>query len=68
VIGNDGYECVCQSGWTGSNCDIDIDECENDPCLNEGVCIDQIGDFQCQCKSGWTGKTCLLGKSKIKKK
>ena len=25
VIG--GYECTCQSGYTGKNCSVDIDEC-----------------------------------------
>ncbi|XP_035829407.1 protein jagged-1 [Aplysia californica] len=22
-----GYKCVCESGWTGDRCDVDIDEC-----------------------------------------
>ena len=22
-----GYECVCEMGWTGHDCDQDVDEC-----------------------------------------
>jgi len=21
------YQCVCETGWTGRDCDVDIDEC-----------------------------------------
>lgn len=34
--------CVCQSGWTGTFCDTDINECNNieNPCKNTyGECI-----------------------------
>ena len=42
VIFQDGiaaYTCNCDPGWTGMDCDEDIDECEPAPCLNGGTCI-----------------------------
>ena len=39
----------------------DIDECQGSPCLNNGVCSDQIGSFSCQCPAGFSGGTCETG-------
>ena len=41
----DSYTCICQPGWDGDRCEVNIDECEDDPCLNEGHCMDLVGDF-----------------------
>ncbi|XP_045158502.2 neurogenic locus Notch protein-like [Mercenaria mercenaria] len=50
----------CVPGWTGMQCEIDVNECEDavNPCLNDGTCQNTKGDFQCTCKEGWTGKIC----------
>lgn len=32
-------QCNCNNGYTGKNCEIDIDECESSPCQNNGVCL-----------------------------
>lgn len=40
------------TGYTGRNCEIDIDECSLTPsiCLNEGTCQTETdGDYVCQC-------------------
>ena len=29
-----GYKCQCQPGYTGIDCDVDIDECQSFPCIN----------------------------------
>ena len=35
-----------------------VDECAEAPCLNEGHCIDLLGDFSCSCPLTWTGRRC----------
>ncbi|XP_065321637.1 protein crumbs-like isoform X2 [Gordionus sp. m RMFG-2023] len=52
-----GYDCKCNPGFNGTNCDINIDDCVSNPCLH-GACIDRINDFQCACDSGYEGKLC----------
>lgn len=47
----------CPPGFTGANCDIDIDECESSPCVF-GVCIDQANAYACSCLPGFTGPNC----------
>lgn len=52
------YECVCELGWTGRNCDIDINDCEENPCSNDGTCVDLIDGYKCNCQPGFEGKNC----------
>lgn len=40
---------------------VDNDECESDPCLNGGFCLDDINDYYCVCAPGWNGKDCENG-------
>ena len=53
----DSFQCVCQEGWTGELCEENIDECQEDPCMNDGHCMDLVGDFLCVCPLTWTGET-----------
>ena len=39
-----------------------IDDCEPNPCLNDGVCTNTEDGFECQCMAGWTGVHCSEGK------
>ena len=41
------------------DCEIEIDECEPDPC-EHGFCGDLINDYYCSCEKGWTGKNCEI--------
>ena len=41
---------------------LDIDECESRPCMNNGICIDEVNKYNCQCMAGYTGLNCEIGK------
>lgn len=37
---------------------MEIDECQSNPCKNNGTCIDLIGSFNCTCVTGFNGTQC----------
>ncbi|XP_041369439.1 protein crumbs-like isoform X2 [Gigantopelta aegis] len=53
----DGYNCTCRNGFKGSNCETNVDDCENVSCPgNHTRCEDLIADYQCVCQHGYTGE------------
>ena len=52
------YRCLCLPGWTGKNCDENIDDCASNPCVNGGTCEDLVNDYACTCATGFSGKSC----------
>lgn len=52
------YTCACADGFTGTNCDLNIDDCALAPCQNGGACTDGDNGFTCTCADGFTGTTC----------
>ena len=50
--------CSCRSGFTGSRCETNINECARSPCANGSTCIDRINDYTCACPPGYTGRHC----------
>ena len=38
--------------------DLFCNDCDPNPCLNNGVCTDEVGDFTCECADGFSGDTC----------
>ena len=51
------YRCLCPEGYTGTNCETDIDECDSNPCVN-GTCNDVVNGYDCICSSGYAGINC----------
>ena len=45
---------VCTAG---GQC-VSIDECESNPCLNNGICQDAVNRYTCLCPFGNTGVIC----------
>ena len=54
--------CLCDSGLTGTNCDVDIDECASSPCLNGGQCLDEHAQYSCRCLPSYSGTNCQISK------
>ncbi|XP_012286967.1 protein crumbs isoform X2 [Orussus abietinus] len=52
-----GYECLCVQGVTGKNCEVNVNECESNPC-QAGTCMDRIGGYTCECDEGYEGDLC----------
>ena len=44
-------------------CFLDINECASTPCLNGGVCNNEVGKYSCDCTNavGYVGKNCERG-------
>ena len=40
----------------------DINECDANPCDNNGACYNTMGSFTCTCAAGYDGETCQNGK------
>ena len=55
----DRYQCVCQSGFTGLNCESEFDECTSNPCIY-GVCSSLGDEYFCECYVGFKGIDCEL--------
>lgn len=58
VDGINTYTCLCPPGYTGSNCQFRINECDSNPCLNGATCSDRLGSYLCHCPYGFTGTRC----------
>ena len=50
--------CVCKSGFEGEFCEINIDDCSSNPCLNNGTCVDGVNGHQCKCSHKFLDADC----------
>ena len=66
-IGPASFECVCEPGWSDSNCDLDIDECARgiDTCHKYATCSNNDGSFTCACNLGFSGDGVEIGRAHV---
>ncbi|CAH8447399.1 unnamed protein product [Schistosoma haematobium] len=58
VTAESNYTCMCQPGYSGKHCEINIFDCFNQPCGSYGICKDEINGYHCECLKGWEGLHC----------
>ncbi len=46
-------KCVCNEGFTGISCDVDLDECMEGRHRCEQMCFNTHGGYNCSCKEGY---------------
>ena len=55
---------MCGTGYTGDNCETDVDECaDSAACNSHGSCTNAVGYFNCSCNGGYSGHFCQFGGS-----
>ncbi|XP_017479439.1 PREDICTED: neurogenic locus Notch protein-like, partial [Rhagoletis zephyria] len=56
------YVCSCPTGYKGTDCTLDIDECQDSgsPCEHGGTCVNTPGSFKCDCALGFAGTRCEI--------
>ena len=53
--------CYCVPGYTGTYCQIDIDECLSQPCAaRNATCVDGLNAYECRCPAGYAGEHCQI--------
>lgn len=58
VCNADERTCTCQPGFYGMYCG-QVDQCDNEPCQNGGICSHTAKGFRCDCDgTGYEGSVC----------
>ena len=62
--------CIC-TGYEGTLCETDIDECtaagiHEHGCLNNGICVNTLGAYECDCSAvDFIGQHCETGENSL---
>uniref|UniRef100_A0A672QI57 Delta-like protein n=1 Tax=Sinocyclocheilus grahami TaxID=75366 RepID=A0A672QI57_SINGR len=58
--GPDKYQCSCEDGYSGVNCERAEHACLSNPCANGGTCKETSQGYECHCAAGWSGPSCKI--------
>ncbi len=58
LLMNQHFACTCAPGWGGPTCDVNLELCAQNPCLNGASCTNGAGTYTCSCAPGYEGATC----------
>ena len=47
-------------GYTVETCAVHINDCDSNPCSNNGNCTNLVNDFMCECITGYTDANCTI--------
>ncbi|CDW53545.1 protocadherin Fat 4 [Trichuris trichiura] len=53
--------CTCRRGYSGRFCEIEINQCDSNPCGSPDQCVNAVEDFFCKCFDGFFSKNCNEG-------
>ncbi|XP_052237854.1 sushi, von Willebrand factor type A, EGF and pentraxin domain-containing protein 1-like [Dreissena polymorpha] len=54
------FTCHCDAGFTGQQCEVNIDDCSANVCMNNATCVDGVNSYSCACSSAFTGRFCEI--------
>ena len=51
---------MCSPGYTSENCSVTLNECDQDPCINDATSVNDLGSYICSQLNGFTGSHCEM--------
>ena len=62
VDGFNSYTCVCSPGYISENYSVTLNDCDQDPCINNAHFVNDPspGSYSCSCLDGFTGSHCEM--------